>query len=205
MDNKSASIRLVQLVVLCILTLTFLGIGQHRALAAASDDIAVVSVSTCKDVSIPCVSKNYTAHVYVTIQNIGTNPETPTVEAWAGSTLIGSTATPVASGATVTVTFVWSTASFSIGPYTIRGHSIPVTGETNTGDNELSTGVVYVTAVGEINVDHRVDGKDFVLMKSALGSVPSNPRYKPNADINDDHAITVADYQIIKTRIPSTW
>lgn len=66
-------------------------------------------------------------------------------------------------------------------------------------------GLKVVSCLGDINLDFLTDGKDFVLVKKAMGSTPGSPRWNPKADLNADSSVGVQDYQIVKTHIPSVF
>jgi len=64
-------------------------------------------------------------------------------------------------------------------------------------------GAEIVSCLGDINLDFVTDGKDFVLVKKAIGSTPGTPRWNPRADVDADGSVSVQDYQTVKAHIPS--
>lgn len=159
-------------------------------------DIAVTNLTTCKDGCTPMrtVCQNYTAHVNVTVVNIGNFTENVTVTAYANTTVIGTQSiTGLAAGNQTIVTFVWNTTAYSIGNYTLSAYAAPVLGESNIGNNNYTDGIVKVVIVGDINGDNKVDIKDISRVARAFGISMGQPGYDPNGDIIDDHKIDIKD------------
>jgi hypothetical protein len=55
-------------------------------------------------------------------------------------------------------------------------------------------GWVFVSIVGDVNGDSKVDLKDVYAVALAYGSYPSHPKWNPNLDINNDNTIDLKDY-----------
>jgi ABC-type transport system substrate-binding protein len=83
--------------------------------------------------------------------------------------------------------FMWNTANFAKGNYTISVSAWPVPGSTDTS-NRPSTGWVIVAMIGDITgpkgvPDGRVDMYDVALFAAAFGSKPGDRRWNPNCDL----------------------
>lgn len=114
-------------------------------------DIAVTNVVP----SATSVLENSTVDINVTVANKGNFTETFAVGVTANGVSVASnqTATNLASGASITLTFAWNTTGFALGGYNIVGLAGPVTDETNTADNTRSGGTVQIVVPG---ADHDV-------------------------------------------------
>ena len=166
---------------------------------AAVHDVAVTNMTTCKDGCKPMrtICQNYTAHVNVTVANLGSVAENFTVTANANTTVIGTqNVVNLGAGNQINVTFVWNTTGYSIGNYTLSAYAAPVLGETNIGNNNYTDGIVKVVIVGDVDGNDKVDIKDVSLVAKAFGTSMGQPGYNPNGDIDDNHKIDIKDVSI---------
>ncbi|MGB9135575.1 MAG: dockerin type I domain-containing protein, partial [Candidatus Bathyarchaeia archaeon] len=74
--------------------------------------------------------------------------------------------------------------------------TLPVQGETETGDNNLVGGWVTLTIAGDVNGDFWVNIFDIALMASAYDASREEPAYNPNCDVNGDLIIDILDIVI---------
>jgi parallel beta-helix repeat protein len=160
----------------------------------AGHNVAVISVVPSKTV----IGQGYSGNITVYGANKGEYPETFNVSIYANTTRITSTAVPLESGSTTTVTFFWTptNTSFAKGNYTISAYAWPVQGETDTSDNNFTDGWVVVAMVGDVNADGKVEGKDLGKVAWCFGSYPGAPpplTWDPNCDINNDGKIDGKD------------
>jgi parallel beta-helix repeat protein len=155
-----------------------------------SNDIGVTSVAPSKTV----VGQGFTVSISVTVLNYGTDPERFNVTAYANATSISTLENLLVEGRnSTTIAFTWSTTGFAYGNYTINAYAWPVPGETNTADNSVIDGTVYVGIPGDLNGDGTVNASDAVLLVSAFKSRPGDANWSPNADINGDNVVDVLD------------
>jgi len=152
-------------------------------------DIATSAAVASKTV----VGQDYPASVDIVVENQGNFTETFNVTAYANSTVIGSENVTLTAGSSATVTFTWDTSGFAKGNYTISAYAWPVSGETDTADNNVTDGMVLVTLIGDVNGDRKVRVDDILAVATAFGSNWGEPKYSPNLDINDDLKIRVDD------------
>jgi hypothetical protein len=104
-------------------------------------DVAVTNVTSDKTV----IGQGFTGNITVTVQNQGYFTEKITIKTYANTTIITTiTNITLARGNSATITFVWNTTGFVKGNYTISVYTKPVLGETDTADNTLTDGGVYV-------------------------------------------------------------
>jgi hypothetical protein len=163
-------------------------------------DVAVDNVTTCKDGCVPksTVSQNYTAHVWVEVENQGDFSAAFMVRAYANNSLVTSMTVNLNSGERVTIAFVWNTTGFAIGNYTITASAEVVQDEVDVANNAwVRSGFVKVCGVGDVNGDDRCDFRDLGAVSSAYCATPGTPNWNTNADINDDHVVNMRDLGIV--------
>ena len=172
----------------------------------AQHDLAVINVTTSKQGCLPVstIGRNYTLQINVTVENQGGYVESffdvwteLSLELQPPITLGPLTVASLAPNEKTTLTFNWDTTGVVYGNYTVTGVVEAVLGETDTSDNTLVNGMIYVGIPGDINGDHFVELMDFYYASLAYGSTPDDPRWSPNADINGDGIVELTDFFII--------
>jgi parallel beta-helix repeat protein len=93
----------------------------------------------------------------------------------------------LASGDSITFTFIWNTSGFARGNYTMSAYAWPVPGEVDTEDNNFTDGSILITKVGDLgggvppaffSCDESVDGKDLALfLQCYKGTAPAEAMY----------------------------
>ncbi len=68
-----------------------------------------------------------------------------------------------------------------------------VLGETDTGDNNMTDGLVVVTIPGDVNGDGSVSIYDAITFAWSFNSLPGSSSWNANADINGDNVVDVFD------------
>ncbi len=101
------------------------------------------------------------------------------------------------SGNSSIITFRWNTTGVVEGNYTIGAYARPVLGETDTADNTLMDGMVYVGIPGDINGDGIVDIYDAIILAKAYNSKLYDSIWNANADINSDANVDIYDALIL--------
>jgi outer membrane protein assembly factor BamB len=146
------------------------------------------------------VGQGYNVTIYVTVKNEGELDVTDieVIVYWSNSSLvnqtIGSTIIEeLLVNASKTVSIRWITTGVAKGNYTITAKVTQLPGETDTTDNTLTDGIVYVGIPGDVNADGKVNVKDIFAVAKAFGSEYGQPKYNPNLDIDDDRKINVKD------------
>jgi len=180
----------------------------HAVFVIGTHDVAVTNVTTSKTgcIPMPTVGEDYTAKVYVTVENQGDFTETFTVTAYANLTVIDSAiVTDLTPGSNTALTLTWDTTGFAKGNYTISAYATPVPSETDTDDNTFKNGVVKVTIAGDINGDDIVDMTDLGWIAYSYGATPSDPKWNPNADLTDDDLIDMTDLGIAAMHYGETY
>jgi parallel beta-helix repeat protein len=156
-------------------------------------DITVTAVAPSKTV----VGQGYSLNINVTLANQGGYTETFNVTVFVNETIIETKEVTLTSGDSATITFTWNTAGFAKGNYTGSAVADIVLRETDTTNNRLTDGKVYVGVLGDLNADGTVDVFDAVLLSGAAGSKPGDGIWNPNADINNDQLVDLFDAVIL--------
>jgi parallel beta-helix repeat protein len=158
----------------------------------AITDVATTNITLAKTV----VGQGYTIRINATIENQGHYEENFHVTMYANLTFIASQAITLTSGNSTTLTFTWNTTGFAKGNYPISAYAWPVQDETDTGDNALTDGVVYVGVPGDVDANHKVEVKDILMLAKAYGTNPQSPNWNPNLDVNGDDKVDIKDILI---------
>jgi parallel beta-helix repeat protein len=118
------------------------------------------------------IGQGYASYIYVSVQNQGWNTETIDITIYANTTPTIQEQMALASRSSVNATLIWDSSSLSKGNYTISAYAQPVSGETDTEDNNCPGGWILITKVGDLgggvppaffDCDGSVDGKDLAL------------------------------------------
>ena len=91
------------------------------------------------------------------------------------------------------------------GNYTITAKATQLPGETETTDNTLTNGWVFITIPGDINADLKVNILDCIIIANHFGHAngnghtPDTKEWKDclNSDINNDNRVNILDCIIL--------
>jgi len=164
-------------------------------------DIAVINVAS----SQTSIGQGYSIPINATVRNKGDYTEAFNVTAYANTTVIQTKTVTLTSGNSTIITFLWDTTTFAKGNYTIVAVAWPVTDETDTTDNTLVDGWVFVTIPGDVDGDRDVDIFDIVRMADIYGISQPDSRYDPNCDIDGDGDIDIFDIIIASANYGKSW
>jgi parallel beta-helix repeat protein len=156
-------------------------------------DIAVTNITTSKTV----VGQGFPLNINVTLTNQGAKVEDFNVIVQANTIVIQTESILLLGGQSITITVEWDTTGSTKGNYAVTAHVEPLLGETDTVDNSLTYGPIYVGIPGDVNGDGIVEMMDFFTASLTYGVGPGNPRWNPDADINDDEAVEMMDFFIM--------
>ena len=120
-------------------------------------------------------------------------------------TELGKEEITLANDSSRTLTFCWNTTGFTKGNYTISAIADVILGETDTADNTLVNGWIFVTIPGDVDGDMDIDIFDIVAMAGAYGSKKGDPKYVPNYDLDCDGDIDIFDIVIAASNYGKSW
>ena len=172
-------------------------------------DVAIINIIPFKTV----VSQGFSADVTVTTTDLGNYNETFNVTVYADATAIASQKVMLSNGSSTTIAFTWNTTGFAYGNYTLSARASPVPGETNTTNNTLTKGNIFVTIQGDANGDRKVNVLDLILIASHLGQ-KNGGGYAPysqkwyefmNCDLNGDGTVNVLDLILCASHMGQHW
>jgi parallel beta-helix repeat protein len=160
-------------------------------------DIAVTNVTSTKTV----IGKGYTGTVSVTFGNLDNKIQAFSFTVYANSTVVCSEQIIVVTS--YTVSFKWNTTSSAYGNYTITAYAEPLPEEANTFNNNVTCAIpVHVGVPADISgstpgaYNYVTDMKDIAYLIAHFMGKPSNVRWDPNGDVNDDNIINMRDIAI---------
>ena len=161
--------------------------------AAGTHDIAVAAISPLGDL----IGRGYNTKIMVTVANEGTFAETFNFTVYANETVITTVEVSSLAGlAQAEYIVTWSTTGCDYGNYTISVNATTVDGETETADNFLVDGEIFVTLAGDVDGDGDVDIFDIVKMAGCYGKKQGQPGYIANCDVDKDGDIDIFDIVI---------
>ena len=169
------------------------------AVAVHVHDVAITNITLGKTV----VGQGYGLNLTVTAADFGDYAETFNVTVYANTSSFASQNVALLSGNSTTIMFTWSTTGFAYGNYTIRATAGPVSGETDTANNNYSCPIpVHVGVPGDVSgttpgvYDGVVNVKDVAYMVALTNTKPGSSNWNPNADVNNDGVVNVRDIAI---------
>ena len=140
-------------------------------------DISMTNV-TCSETK---VELGGTVNIQATVANQGTYTETFNLTAYANNTAIETQTITLTNGSSIVTDFLWDTMGFENGNYTMRVYAWPIPFETDTTDNTLIGGNVFVGEVVDVAVIDVVLSKTIVCQgftmnaRSTVQNQGSNP------------------------------
>lgn len=163
-----------------------------------SPDIAVTTLTSSKTV----IGQGYTASLNVSFENLGSKIEAFNATVYANSNCTYLSEQTLLAMANCTLSFTWNTTGFAYGNYTISAYAVPVSGETNTANNNSTESWVIVSLIGDITgpkgwPDGKVDMRDIAVIARCFGSKPGDSNWNPNADINGDGRVDMRDIALV--------
>jgi plastocyanin len=164
-------------------------------------DVAVTDVTPQKTI----VGQGYSMKINVTTENQGGFPATFNVTAYANTSEIDSVELTLASGTSFTTVITWDTTGITKGSYQISANATILPSETDTADNSLIDGAVFVSIPGDVNGDRKCDLVDIFQLILHFGCEKPQPCYVPNYDINDDGKIDMQDIFIAILHYGEEW
>jgi PKD repeat protein len=164
-------------------------------------DVAVLTLTPSRTL----VGTGFTVNVTATVANQGHYAEQFNLTLYANSTIIQTTPISLPVGNSTSTIFLWNTTGWSKGTYTLRVEADPVPGETDTADNTLLDGQVFITLPGDVDGDRDVDIFDIVRMSNAYGTSHPDPEYDPHCDLDGDGDIDIFDIVAAAGHYGDSW
>jgi parallel beta-helix repeat protein len=162
-------------------------------------DIAVTNITSSKTV----IGQGYEANITITVQNQGNFTESFNVTTYANTTAMITLNFNLTSGSTETTSFLWSTNGLAYGNYTLSIYAWPVSGESNTINNNYTCPYsVHIGVPGDTSssvqgvYDKIVNIRDIAYLVSLFNSKPNSPNWNPNGDVNNDGIVNMKDLSI---------
>ncbi|UCE96903.1 MAG: hypothetical protein JSV51_04795 [Candidatus Bathyarchaeota archaeon] len=139
---------------------------------------------------------------YTYIFNVTVTANSTIIQTWENISLEGSNFT--------TVGFIWNTTDLIKGNYTIAAFASPVPNETDTQDNTLDDRWIFLTILGDVSADGRVDITDIVMTIEAYGKTNNSPgwdqpEWYTNMDVNNDNKIDITDIVVVIDEFGNSW
>jgi parallel beta-helix repeat protein len=165
-------------------------------------DVGITSVTTSKNI----VGQGFNMSINASVFNYGDSTENINVTIYANSTTISEINNiELASRNSTTITFTWNTTGFAMGNYTMTVYVTPVSGETDTTDNNSTGCWVLVTILGDVDGDfedghYDVDLFDAVKLLACYGAKEGDSNFDPNCDIDNDGRVFLFDAVILLSR-----
>jgi PKD repeat protein len=153
-------------------------------------DVSVIDIE-----SLERIYNDWTVSVSVTVKNEGTYDETFNVKLYANSTLVGTKqVSSLGPLATKIVTFSWNTAGLTLlANYTLQAVADVLVNETDTADNSLDFGPIFVMMNGDIMFNREIDLYDAVRLLTIYGTTEDDPSFDTMVDLVRDGTINLYD------------
>jgi PKD repeat protein len=164
-------------------------------------DVAVLSATA----SVKLLGTYFFVAINATVENQGYYTETFNMTSYANTTAIQTQTVILTSGYSANLTALWNTTAFAKGNYTISVTLSEVPGETDTADNLLVDGWVFVTIPGDADEDRDVDIFDIVKIAISYGSQLGEPEYTTSCDIDSDGDVDIFDVVIAARNYGESW
>lgn len=148
-------------------------------------DIAIEKITPSKTV----VCQDTCMFISTMLRNYGAYNETFNILIYANETIIQNKTITLEAGKSITLTSMWNASGLTKGNYTLSAYIKPVPGETETQNNQLVDGYLFISLKGDITgvvpqvPDGKVDMRDVAMVAKAFGSSSGDSRWNPNADI----------------------
>jgi len=167
--------------------------------------ISTIQVSPTKSYPWGDAPSN-TVTITVTVTNVGDLDEYVNVNVKAvngtSTYTIGGQSNFVYSPGSTVFTFTWNTMGYPPGKYTILVTVPPTIGETigNAMGNNSSYKTLNILLAGALAKTNCITIIDAGMMGKAFGTVPGNPNWNPDADLDNTHIITIISFGILAAK-----
>lgn len=175
-----------------------------------SREVTIMIIHDLAVINLECTERIYndwSVSIKVTINNEGTYSETFNVTMYANSSTIETKqVTNLGPCEEKTLIFTWNTTGLTLlTNYTLEAVASIVENETDTADNSLTHGPIFVTMIGDIMFNRKIDLYDAVRLLSIYGVKEGYPNWDIMADLYRDGAINLYDAVVLLTRYGITY
>jgi hypothetical protein len=139
----------------------------------------------------------------VTIANQGAYPEAFNVVVYANGTQIETQNVVLETGTSATIAFTWNITGFAYGNCTMGAYVEPILNETYVADNNVTCIFpVHAGVPGDVSsstpavYDKKCDVKDIAYLIILFNTRPTSPNWNPNADVDNNGAVSMIDIAI---------
>lgn len=170
----------------------------RTAVIAIIHDVAVIGLQSLND-----VYNDWEVAVSMTVKNKGTVNENFSVKLYANSTLVATTPVTLGPRLTTTVTCTWNTSGLTLlATYTLKALIDPLVNETQTLDNTLEYGPIFVRLLGDVRFDElmEINILDVVAVTGVYATKEGDPNWDIMADLRRDGEINILDVVIVTSR-----
>jgi hypothetical protein len=90
--------------------------------------------------------------------------------------------------------FTWTTTGMvRYAHYNLTATIPPVVNETDTSDNNLTSGLIHTMALGDQNNNREIDIFDLTKITICYGAKPTSPKWNVMSDLQPDDKIDIFD------------
>lgn len=149
----------------------------------------------------PYVGQSPIESIYVTVQNIGDQPENIALHLTVSNTTSYSFVQTILvnAGASGNFAFNWNTTGVKPARYALLANAtIPIETLGNRGDNVASvSNAIHLYPLGDVNLDGWITIVDISIADLGYGATPGNSRWNPFADVTGGGIISIVDINYI--------
>jgi hypothetical protein len=175
--------------------------GMVYLIGGVNRDVAVINVTSAKRF----LGYGYAGNITEAIENQGDLEEDINITTYVNSTVISEVQITLPAHTSIEEVCEWNTLGFTKGNYTVTVILESVPDESDTADNQLSTGFLLLTLPGDLNGDRYVNAKDAVVLGVSFNSKINDAQYNPDADINNDGYVNAKDAVLLGQYFTQHW
>ena len=173
----------------------------RTAIIIIRHNVAVTNLQSLTD-----IYNDWLVQVSVEVKNKGTINETFNVTIYANSTFIATKEITLEPLSTTTVTYTWNTTGLTPGEnYTLIAAADILINETDTTDNTLQYGPIFVRLLGDVRLDRTINILDVVAVTGVYGAQKGDPDWDLMKDLQLDGKIDILDVVKVTSRYAETY
>jgi len=181
--------------------MTFSEVSTTDIYVASPPPITQISILYI-ELSKTVVGFGYPVYIDVLVENGGQTEQTFNVTIYYNSASFRTETLALVAGENATINFEWMPSTTDAGEYTIWASISD--GDLPFYDCQFGPNL-FVSLLGDINGDAKVDIRDVALCAGAFGSFPDHLRWNENADINSDWKVDIQDLSRTSANYGKFW